>query len=483
MTVINGEISNQLGAKLDGTVWLAAAYHRPVDNVLVLADWAATPLEDSTFSTDAIPGPARLRVEAGSVFAEWDIVVPDQGPVEVTSLMQDSVDYPEPVVLAAQAAATRATQEANRAEEAAAIVGSAEQVLAAEAASAASAATSAASASESADSAAASSASATAAREYEGSSRDLLTEVQTARDHAAESATDAETSASASAESAAYSEDRAAYSEQCANTSRSYNDTAWRARSESIEAKNEAVAAQLAAETARDVSQAHAGHAADSCSQAQDAATNAADDVRQELQGIKSDAQSAASASGTSAGESADSAEQARLSAESAAEVVASGVADATTTIKGKIKLAGDLGGSADSPRVPGLAGKASLAHTHQIGDVIGLQDTVDDVSSATYQAAPGSIARRGADGTMSVSTPTGATHTATKAYVDAQVASRATTADVTALAETVTGRPALWLWDGVSEWSPPEGAVVTDTVINLGTGELHSLEEVAGNE
>ena len=129
MTVINGEISNQLGAKLDGTVWLAAAYHRPVDNVLVLADWAATPLEDSTFSTDAIPGPARLRVEAGSVFAEWDIVVPDEGPVEVTSLMQDSIDYPEPVILAAQAAATRATQEANRAEAGAARVGSAEAVL------------------------------------------------------------------------------------------------------------------------------------------------------------------------------------------------------------------------------------------------------------------------------------------------------------------------------------------------------------------
>lgn len=129
MTVINGEISNQLGAKLDGTVWLAAAYHRPVDNVLVLADWADTPLEDSAFSAEAIPGPARLRVEAGSVFAEWDIVVPDEGPVEVTSLMQDSIDYPEPVILAAQAAATRATQEANRAEAGAARVGSAEVVL------------------------------------------------------------------------------------------------------------------------------------------------------------------------------------------------------------------------------------------------------------------------------------------------------------------------------------------------------------------
>ncbi len=38
-----------------------------------------------------------------------------------------------------------------------------------------------------------------------------------------------------------------------------------------------------------------------------------------------------------------------------------SGVPDATTTIKGKVKLAGDLGGTADLPTVPGLASKADL--------------------------------------------------------------------------------------------------------------------------
>lgn len=438
MTIINGEISNQLGAKLDGTVWIAAAYHRPVDNVLVLADWAATPLVDSAFTAEAIPGPARLRVEAGSVFAEWDIVIPDEGPVEVTALMQDSIDYPEPVVLAAQAAANRATKEANRAEAAAAIVGSAQRVLEAEAASAASAAAADTSASASADSADASASSATTAGEHEDTTRDLLEQAESARDAAAGSATDAGDSATASADSATASAGSAAYSEQCANTSRSYNDTAWTARSNAIAAKNEAVAAQSAAETAREQAEEHAGYAADSCSQAQDAATNAAADVRAELNSIKSDAQSAASASATSAGQSADSAEQARLSAESAAEVVSSGVPDATTTIKGKVKLAGDLGGSAEAPTVPGLAQKAALSHSHTISDVTGLQSVVDDVSAATYAATAGRIARRGTDGTVSVATPTGSTHAATKGYVDGRAVTSSQVSDAT----STTGRP-----------------------------------------
>jgi len=37
---------------------------------------------------------------------------------------------------------------------------------------------------------------------------------------------------------------------------------------------------------------------------------------------------------------------------------VSGGVPDATSTVKGKLKLAGDLGGTADLPTVPGLAGK-----------------------------------------------------------------------------------------------------------------------------
>lgn len=45
-------------------------------------------------------------------------------------------------------------------------------------------------------------------------------------------------------------------------------------------------------------------------------------------------------------------------------------VADATTTTKGAVQLAGDLGGTAAAPTVPGLAGKANTTHTHGVADI-----------------------------------------------------------------------------------------------------------------
>lgn len=51
---------------------------------------------------------------------------------------------------------------------------------------------------------------------------------------------------------------------------------------------------------------------------------------------------------------------------------------DATSSVKGKVQLAGDLGGTAGAPTVPGLAGKANLSHTHAESDVTSL---VSDLS------------------------------------------------------------------------------------------------------
>lgn len=39
--------------------------------------------------------------------------------------------------------------------------------------------------------------------------------------------------------------------------------------------------------------------------------------------------------------------------------------------------------------------------------------------------------------------------------------------------------RPAMWVWDGQGTWTPPPGAVATDTVLNLDTSELHSVEDI----
>ena len=58
---------------------------------------------------------------------------------------------------------------------------------------------------------------------------------------------------------------------------------------------------------------------------------------------------------------------------------------DATTTTKGILQLAGDLGGTATAPTVPGLADKADADHDHAIGDVTGLQSALDTKAAASH--------------------------------------------------------------------------------------------------
>ena len=63
-------------------------------------------------------------------------------------------------------------------------------------------------------------------------------------------------------------------------------------------------------------------------------------------------------------------------------------VSDATAITKGVLRLAGDLGGTADAPTVPGLADKADADHGHAIADVTGLQDELDGKQTAGSYAA-----------------------------------------------------------------------------------------------
>lgn len=66
-------------------------------------------------------------------------------------------------------------------------------------------------------------------------------------------------------------------------------------------------------------------------------------------------------------------------------------VADATGSVKGIVQLTGDLGGTAASPTVPGLAGKSNTGHTHPISDVLELQTELDALQPAVQIKDDGS--------------------------------------------------------------------------------------------
>jgi hypothetical protein len=59
-------------------------------------------------------------------------------------------------------------------------------------------------------------------------------------------------------------------------------------------------------------------------------------------------------------------------------------IADATTSSKGLLQLAGDLGGTASAPTVPGLSSKTNIGHTHTIDAVANLQTALDAKADQT---------------------------------------------------------------------------------------------------
>lgn len=125
------------------------------------------------------------------------------------------------------------------------------------------------------------------------------------------------------------------------------------ARDEAVEAVEAVEAAAQAVEAAQTAAAASQASAAQSATNAASSATNAAGSA------------DAAAASAEAAEDAHQQAEalvgEANLDAAVADYLTAnppSGSTDATTLTKGIVKLAGDLGGTADAPTVPGLAGK-----------------------------------------------------------------------------------------------------------------------------
>ena len=115
-------------------------------------------------------------------------------------------------------------------------------------------------------------------------------------------------------------------------------------------------------------------------------------------------------------------------------------VPDASTTVKGIVQLAGDLGGTATAPTVPGLAGKVPTARTITAGTGLtgGGDLTADRTLAANFGTGAGTIAQgndsritgalQKSGGTMTgaltlAADPANPLESATKQYVDAHAA------------------------------------------------------------
>lgn len=475
-------------------------------------------------SVNLEPGPHIVTIRArGQEDNEFTFTVPDDvEELTLRDLLENHFDYDPEKIAEAQRYAVQAKGSADAAAASEERLGSAETIVentSAAAASATTAATEADRAKTEADRATtkadnsateadrskteadrATSAATNAATDTEDLLQGLVTQATSERvaaQNAAESAdthkTEAKASEDAAAASASLSTAQAERSETAADTSRGYNDNAWKARKDAISARDVATQAETDAVSAKDAAQASATNAQASATAAAQsegvaatAATDAANGVRSELSGLVSTASGHADAA-------ADSAAAAAQSAQDAASVVADGVPDASTTMKGKLKLSGDLAGTADNPTVPGLATKSDTGHTHSVNQVTGLQSALDGKvstvtdSSRVYgtsstgaqtayllggaNATSGTVPLRVTGGAINTGEPTSGSHAATKTYVDTAVSSKAATTAMNA-------RPALFSGAGAAP-STISGAVVGDWWLNTTTMELSKITGV----
>ncbi|WP_164873373.1 hypothetical protein [Rhodococcus xishaensis] len=374
MTDVVGDLFDIAGRRGNGTATVRSTAIRPsVDRT-----GTVTPVEHRFDIVDGVlsmpglePGPAKLRIQLGSWVFRQDVNIPESDDaVDVIDLVEQVTELPEPLVSKAWAAATAAESSASQAESARG-----------------------------------------AAETAKVKAETAKTDAQSARQVASAAEAGAETAragAEASQTAAADSATAAASSASAAST-------------KADDAANSATTAQdakAALEAARDAASASASQAASSADRAQasealvqSVVEEGAAVVRAEVEAHADAAQAHADAAQASSEVAADeraAAEQAADDAAESARQAAEVIPAATASTLGKIKLAGDLSGTADAPTIPA-------------------------VRSATPDATAGALAKRDDVGALSVGAPTATGHATTKEYVDERVDTRLTEAQVDA--------------------------------------------------
>ena len=409
MTNLTGDLRSIMGTPFGGAGHAVLIFSRVTraafdsDSVILqLHDRIEMPEEaDGKFRIDGLdPGPVRVELEGGTVHNHgWNIDLPEEGTWSLADLVDAQVDWSPAVIGRAEAAARDSRDHADRAEAAADRIGSAVQVgeWASEASGAAAAAAQSetnaatsetnageheqaadghASRAESAATTAAGETSALVRSEFEG----MLAGAESARD------------------AAGVSESNAAQSETDAA---GYADLAEQYKTAAELAKNDAAQSKADAALSASSADGDAAAAAASASSAAQSESSAATHAQTTL-GYAGQAEDARDESRLARDEAVQAAENAQQGAPSGgwkkselsqpvqdslsrADTALQSIPVATASAPGSIRLSGDLGGTAQAPTVPGLAGKADAVHTHTTEQVDGLDDALAGKAAATH--------------------------------------------------------------------------------------------------
>ena len=397
MAIITGSLASVNSVPTEGKALLRALELRPGSTFAVTGEPKIAVIRAGRFVIEDVePGPAQLTIHGNGATHNVRVNVPDEDEVDFLDLLEDVYDW-EPAQISAVKLAARearkAADEAGRiaeafrgaeqlegwAESASESAGEAAQSAGEAAQSAGEAAGSAEAAADSASAAAVSAGeaagetSALVRSEFEG----LLSGAEAARDAAGVSEANA---AQSEAGAAGYAEladqhkaaaelarDDAAQSKSDAALSASSADAASRATatSASSAAQSEASAAAHAQDALGYAGQAEG--ARDESRTARDEAVQAAENAQQ---GAPSDGWKKAELS------------QPVQDSLSRADTALQSMPVATGQAPGAIRLSGDLGGTAQAPTVPGLAGKADSVHTHPSSQVDGLDAALARLSN-----------------------------------------------------------------------------------------------------
>ena len=388
MAIITGSLASVNSVPTEGKALLRALELRPGSTFAVTGEPKIAVIRAGRFVIEDVePGPAQLTIHGNGATHNVRVNVPDEDEVDFLDLLEDVYEWEPAQISAVKLAAREARKAADEAGRIAEAFRGAEQLEGwAESASgsasaaaqsageaAGSAGAAAGSAAEAADSASAAAVSAGEAAgetsalvraEFEG----LLSGAEAARDAAGVSEANA-------AQSEAGAADYAELAEQ-------HKTAAELARDDAAQSKADAA---LSASSAND----SAGAAATSASSAAQSEASAAAHAQDAL-GYAGQAEDARDESRTARDEAVQAAENAQQGAPSdgwkkselsqpvqdslsRADTALQSMPVATGQAPGAIRLSGDLGGTAQAPTVPGLAGKADSVHTHASSQVDGL--------------------------------------------------------------------------------------------------------------